>query len=69
MQPLGTKVYLLKRYSLSDRFCTFFSWEYRVCVHTCSSVHLVWTTHKDGWQENKHKITRANKEQVKVIQG
>jgi len=27
MQPLGTKVYLLKRYSLSDSFCTFFSWE------------------------------------------
>jgi len=25
MQPLGTKVYLLKRYSPSDSFCTFFS--------------------------------------------
>jgi len=24
MQPLGTKVYLLKRYSPSDSFCTFF---------------------------------------------
>jgi len=23
--PLGTKVYLLKRYSPSDSFCTFFS--------------------------------------------
>jgi len=33
MQPLGTKVYLLKRYSPSDSFCTFFSeslrWGYR----------------------------------------
>jgi len=28
MQPLGAKVYLLKRYSLSDSFCTFFFfWE------------------------------------------
>jgi len=27
MQPLGTKVYLLKRYSPSDGFCTFFFWE------------------------------------------
>jgi len=25
MQPLGTKVYLLKRYSPSDSFCTFLS--------------------------------------------
>jgi len=25
MQPLGTKVYFLKRYSPSDSFCTFFS--------------------------------------------
>jgi len=25
MQPLGTKEYLLKRYSPSDSFCTFFS--------------------------------------------
>jgi len=25
MHPLGTKVYLLKRYRPSDRFCTFFS--------------------------------------------
>jgi len=25
MQPLGTKVYLFKRYSPSDSFCTFFS--------------------------------------------
>jgi len=25
MQPLGTKVYLLKRYTPSDSFCTFFS--------------------------------------------
>jgi len=25
MQPLGTKVYLLKRYSSSDSFCTFLS--------------------------------------------
>jgi len=25
IQPLGTKVYLLKRYSPSDSFCTFFS--------------------------------------------
>jgi len=24
MQPLGTKVYLLKRYSPNDSFCTFF---------------------------------------------
>jgi len=24
MQPLGTTVYLLKRYSPSDSFCTFF---------------------------------------------
>jgi len=24
MHPLGTKVYLLKRYSPSDSFCTFF---------------------------------------------
>jgi len=24
MQPLGSKVYLLKRYSPSDSFCTFF---------------------------------------------
>jgi len=24
MQPLGTPVYLLKRYSPSDSFCTFF---------------------------------------------
>jgi len=29
MQPLGTKVYLLKRYSPSDGFCTFFFWECR----------------------------------------
>jgi len=28
MQPLGTKVYLLKRYSPSDSFCTFFSGGY-----------------------------------------
>jgi len=25
MDPLGTKVYLLKRYRPSDSFCTFFS--------------------------------------------
>jgi len=25
MYPLGTKVYLLKRYCPSDSFCTFFS--------------------------------------------
>jgi len=25
MHPLGTKVYLLKRYHPSDSFCTFFS--------------------------------------------
>jgi len=25
MHPLGTKVYLLKRYSPRDSFCTFFS--------------------------------------------
>jgi len=25
MQPLDTKVYLLKRYGPSDSFCTFFS--------------------------------------------
>jgi len=25
MHPLGTKVYLLKRYRPSDSFCTFFS--------------------------------------------
>jgi len=30
MQPLGTKVYLLKRYSPSDSFCTFFFWESEV---------------------------------------
>jgi len=28
MQPLGTKVYVLKGYSPSDSFCTFFL---RVC--------------------------------------
>jgi len=34
MQPLGTKVYLLKRYSPSDSFCTFFS----ESVNTVSKV-------------------------------
>jgi len=33
MQPLGTKVYLLKGYSLIDSFCTFFS-ESVVALHT-----------------------------------
>jgi len=34
MQPLGTKVYLLKRYSPSDRFCTFLSEsvQYIICI-------------------------------------
>jgi len=33
MQPLGKKVYLLKRYSPSDSFCTFFFWE---CLYASS---------------------------------
>jgi len=32
VQPLGTKVYLLKRYSPSDSFCTFFS-ESVLCMY------------------------------------
>jgi len=34
MQPLGTKVYLLKGYSHSDSFCTFFFWEC-ICSLSC----------------------------------
>jgi len=34
MQPLGTKVYLLKRYSPSDSFCTLFFWEFQ--INKCS---------------------------------
>jgi len=33
MQPLGTKVYLLKGYSPSDSFCTFFSESVYVVCH------------------------------------
>jgi len=35
MQPLDTKVYLLKRYSPSDSFCTFFL---RVIVHVAADM-------------------------------
>jgi len=31
MHPLGTKVYLLKRYRPSDSFCTFFSESEGLC--------------------------------------
>jgi len=38
MQHLGTKVYLLKRYSPSDSFCTFFlSVCWTVCVKVLSN--------------------------------
>jgi len=36
MQPLGTKVYLLKRYSPSDSFCTFFLRVYQTILITTS---------------------------------
>jgi len=57
MHPLGTKVYLLKRYSPSDRFWTFFSeselsvtWSFRnnynlmICCsrNICDYYHQCW---------------------------
>jgi len=42
MQPLSTKVYLLKRYSPSDNFCTFLS---RVCHMILQKCRLMLKKH------------------------
>jgi len=42
MQPLGTKVYLLKRYSLSDSFYTIFSESVLKKKEQYVSKHLPW---------------------------
>jgi len=42
MQPLGKKVYLLKRYSPSDSFCTFFFWECICLLSTKSECAELW---------------------------
>jgi len=38
MHPLGTKVYLLKRYSPNDSFCTFFSESVILCFISQDSI-------------------------------
>jgi len=37
----GYKTYLLKRYSPSDSFCTFFFWECKtnLCARSCEFTH------------------------------
>jgi len=47
MHPLDTKAYLLKRYSPSDSFWTFFSWEcwtspvQSVCFPQCQIMAII----------------------------
>jgi len=46
MQPLGTKVYLLKMYSPSDSFCTFFSESVAILVHENVLLMGILESHK-----------------------
>jgi len=52
MQPLGTKAYLLKRYSPSDSFCTFFSESARWCSQTTAVPVGLHPFFLFGWSES-----------------
>jgi len=56
MQPLGTKVYLLKRYRPSDSFCTFLSesvcWTKILCFGVTVLEDIRWRGNDRQWTQS-----------------